>query len=121
MVIQVNVQSQVPIYEQLKSQIIKMIIDGELKDGMQLPSVRQLAADLGINLHTVNKSYKILQNEGWITINMKKGTFINSDIDRIKLHYKEEALLEDIEPLLMIYRYVDGDLEKLKRVIDQYL
>ncbi|GAA0179997.1 hypothetical protein SH2C18_27680 [Clostridium sediminicola] len=119
--IQVDIQSQVPIYEQIKSQIIKKIIDGELKDGVQVPSVRQLAADLGINLHTVNKSYKILENEGWIMINKKKGTFINPDIERIKLQYKEEALLEAIDPLLMIYRYVDGDTDKLKQLIRKYL
>ena len=120
MIIQINTHSQVPIYEQLKSQIIKKIVEGELAEDAQLPSVRQLASDLGINLHTVNKSYKILESEGWVTINKKKGAFINPDIERIKLQYNQSELLEAIDPLLMIYKYVDGDVEQLKDMFDRY-
>lgn len=60
-------------------QIIEGIATGNLKRGEALPSVRQLAADLGINLHTVNKTYTILKQDGFITIHRQKGVVVNDD------------------------------------------
>ena len=64
MVLMLDLESHIPIYEQIQVSIISMIIDGDLEQGTQLPSVRQFASDLTINLHTVNKAYKNLENEG---------------------------------------------------------
>lgn len=72
MIVNIDLDSPVAIYEQLKAQIIRGIFTGALETGEQLPSVRQLSADLGINMHTVNKVYKILENEGFLSINKKK-------------------------------------------------
>ncbi|WP_425458099.1 GntR family transcriptional regulator [Bacillus rubiinfantis] len=60
-------------------QIIEGIAKKELKPGEALPSVRSLAADLGINLHTVNKAYQQLKQEGFILIHRQKGVVINPD------------------------------------------
>lgn len=79
MFIQINFESDVPIYEQLKNQIIIGIAKKELAPGDRLPSVRKLASDIGINLHTVNKAYKQLEEKGFLIIHRQKGVIINPD------------------------------------------
>lgn len=79
MFIQLDFESKKPIYTQLKHEIIAGIARQELKAGEGLPSVRSLAADLGINLHTVNKAYQQLKQEGFILIHRQKGVVINPD------------------------------------------
>ncbi|MGP7819513.1 GntR family transcriptional regulator [Niallia sp. 01092] len=76
MIIKIEPQSNIPIYAQLTNQIMEGIIRGELKDGDMLPSVRSLAADLSINMHTVNKSYHELEEKGIIKIVPKSGAII---------------------------------------------
>jgi DNA-binding transcriptional regulator YhcF (GntR family) len=65
--------SDVPLYLQLRNQIVDALVRGELVEGDRLPSVRQLAIDLGINLHTVNKAYKTLEREGYLRIHGRRG------------------------------------------------
>ncbi|GGA89237.1 GntR family transcriptional regulator [Ornithinibacillus halotolerans] len=79
MLIQLDFESNDPIYQQLVDQIIEGIARKELQPGEGLPSVRSLAADIGINLHTVNKAYKQLKQEGYILIHRQKGVVINPD------------------------------------------
>ena len=72
-----------PIYIQLRNQIVMGIGSGELKAGQGLPTVRQLAEDIGINMMTVSKAYNILKNEGYIEIDRRHGAkvregFVNS-------------------------------------------
>ena len=74
----IDLNADVPIYTQIRNGIIEGILTGELKPGESLPSVRQLASDLGINLHTVNKAYGVLKQEGFIRVHRKKGAVINS-------------------------------------------
>ncbi len=66
MFLAIDFQSDTPIYMQLKHQIIAGIARGELKEGENLPSVRQLAQDIGINLHTVNKAYSLLKDGKYV-------------------------------------------------------
>jgi len=79
MIIQLDMQSDVPIYTQLMNQIIEGIARGDLKLGEALPSVRGLASDIGVNLHTVNKAYNLLRQEGFIQIHRQKGVVIQPD------------------------------------------
>ncbi|MCM3570529.1 GntR family transcriptional regulator [Neobacillus mesonae] len=79
MYITLDLESEEPIYTQLKHQIIEGIAKKELSPGEALPSVRSLASDLGINLHTVNKAYQQLKQEGFILIHRQKGVVINPD------------------------------------------
>jgi DNA-binding transcriptional regulator YhcF (GntR family) len=78
MLLAVDFQSDVPIYIQLKQQIIEGIARGRLAEGESLPSVRQLAQDIGINLHTVNKAYSLLKEGGFIIMDRRKGAVINT-------------------------------------------
>lgn len=77
MIVKLNFDSEIPIYVQLRNQIVVSIGKGDLKQGEKLPTVRQLAEDLGINTMTVNKSYGILKNEGFISIDRRHGAKIN--------------------------------------------
>lgn len=76
MMIQIEPQSEIPIYTQLTNQIIDGIARGQIKRGDSLPSVRSLAGDLGVNMHTVNKSYHELEKRGIIRIVPKSGAII---------------------------------------------
>ncbi|GFN36538.1 GntR family transcriptional regulator [Tepidimicrobium xylanilyticum] len=89
MIVKIDFESEVPIYEQLRRQIIEGIAKGELKKGEQLPSVRQLAEDIGINLHTVNKVYNILKNEGFLIIDRRKGAVVSSIMPHATEEYME--------------------------------
>jgi DNA-binding transcriptional regulator YhcF (GntR family) len=77
LLINLDFESEIPIYVQLKTQIIEGIATGKLKPGESLPSVRQFAEDLGINLHTVNKTYNLLKQEGFILVHRQKGVVVN--------------------------------------------
>ncbi|TGB02786.1 GntR family transcriptional regulator [Halobacillus salinus] len=79
MFIELDFESKTPIYTQLKHEIIAGIARNEIALGEGLPSVRSLAADLGINLHTVNKAYQQLKQEGFILIHRQKGVVVNPD------------------------------------------
>lgn len=78
MFIQIEPTSEIPIYTQLANQLIELIATGTLKPNEALPSVRSLAADLGVNMHTVNKAYHELEKKNIIEIIPKSGAVINS-------------------------------------------
>lgn len=128
MIIQIEPQSDVPIYSQITNQIIEGIARGYLHPGDSLPSVRAFAADLGVNMHTVNKSYHELEKKGIIKIVPKSGAVINfpndmgeknSNIARLSAQFLPviaEALVlgmgkEEIENLVTsIIQDLKGDL-----------
>ncbi|QYR21195.1 GntR family transcriptional regulator [Paenibacillus sp. sptzw28] len=76
MFIELDLQSDVPIYTQIAEQLVEGIASGELKPGEALPSVRSLASDLNINLHTVNKAYQSLKQEGFLQVHRKQGVVV---------------------------------------------
>jgi len=76
LLIEINTHSAYPIYEQLRDQIVLGIAGSQLAAGEGLPSVRRLAADLGINLHTVNKAYLALCGEGYIVMDRRRGATV---------------------------------------------
>ena len=84
MIIEIDFSSDEAIYIQLCNQIIMGIATGQLKVGETLPSVRQLADTIGINMHTVNKAYSVLKQEGFLTIDRRKGAVIAIDADKIR-------------------------------------
>lgn len=79
MQINLDLAAEEPIYTQLKNQIIAGIAKKQIVPGEGLPSVRSLAADIGINLHTVNKAYQQLKQEGFILIHRQKGVVVHPD------------------------------------------
>ena len=76
MVITVDKLSDTPLYLQLRDSVIAGIATGELRPGDALPSVRSLAEDLGINLHTVNKAYATLRDEGYVIMLGRRGAYV---------------------------------------------
>ncbi|TGA98872.1 GntR family transcriptional regulator [Sporolactobacillus shoreae] len=78
MLLSIDFGSDQPIYMQIRNGIVAGIASGQLQDGDPLPSVRTLGTDIGVNLHTVNKAYKLLQSEGFIEIQRSRGTFIHA-------------------------------------------
>ena len=89
MFIEIDFNSDEAIYVQLCNQIIMGIATSQFREGEQLPSVRQLADMIGINMHTVNKAYSILQQEGFVKIDRRRGAIIAIDLN--KLEALEEA------------------------------
>lgn len=84
MVIEIDFNSDEAIYVQLMNQIILGIATSRLQEGDPLPSVRQLADMIGINMHTVNKAYSLLRQEGFVTIDRRRGAIIAVDENKIK-------------------------------------
>ncbi len=95
MILNLDFNSDVPIYTQIKEQIIKSIASGDLKLNESLPSVRNMAEEIGVNLHTVNKSYNLLKDEGYINIDRRKGAIVNT----LPLDKKDENV-EKIKSML---------------------
>lgn len=80
--IKIIFDSEVPIYIQLKNELIKAIARGELENGESLPSIRDLSVDLGVNLHTINKAYNLLKDEGYLVIDRRKGALVSVNKDK---------------------------------------
>ena len=82
MVIKINEYSDVPIYMQIRNQIVMGISSGELAPGEQLPTVRALAMEMGINTMTVSKTYQLLKSEGYILTDRKNGARVRDNINK---------------------------------------
>jgi len=116
MIIALQPYSDKPIYEQLILEIKRGIVTKELKPGEALPSVRVLASDIGINMHTVNKVYKHLQNEK-VLLKQKNGFIVNpqalkpTDESKIKISEKIYELMID----KALYGISDDEMVALMR------
>lgn len=84
MFIEIDFNSDEALYLQLRDQIIMGIATSQFREGDSLPSVRQLAELIGINMHTVNKAYTVLKQEGYVKVDRRKGAVIAVDTDRIQ-------------------------------------
>ena len=93
MLIEVDFNSDEAIYVQLQNQIIMGIATEMIKEGDTLPSVRRLADNVGINMHTVNKAYSILKQEGFIQLDRRRGAVIAIDVDKARALLKLEEQL----------------------------
>ena len=84
MLISIDFNSNEAIYMQLRNQIIVGIATDIIKEGESLPSVRQMADTVGINMHSVNKAYSVLKQEGFVKLDRRRGAVISLDVDKIK-------------------------------------
>lgn len=84
MLIEVDFNSEEALYIQLRNQIIVGIATSQLREGDVLPSVRQLAESIGINMHTVNKAYTVLKQEGFVKVDRRHGAIVAIDADRLQ-------------------------------------
>ena len=84
MLIEIDFNSEEALYLQLCNQIILGIATSRFREGDSLPSVRQLADSIGINMHTVYKAYTVLKQEGYVKVDRRKGAIVSVDIDRMR-------------------------------------
>lgn len=84
MFIKIDFNSDEAIYLQLCNQIIRGIATSRFREGDSLPSVRQLADAVGINMHTVNKAYTVLKQEGYVKVDRRRGAVVAVDVDRME-------------------------------------
>ena len=101
MILNFDFNSSVPIYQQLRNQIVVGIAEGKLKPGEQLPTIRALAEESGINMMTVSKAYQILKQEGYITTDRRSGAKVAvsdrneipaATLEQLRLHLSELRL-----------------------------
>lgn len=97
MIIRIDFDSNEAYYVQLCNQIIYGIANNMIREGDNLPSVRQMADNIGINMHTVNKAYSILKQEGYLKVDRRKGAIISVKADKYEAL---EDLFDDMSILL---------------------
>lgn len=97
MIVTIDFNSDEAFYIQLRNQIIFGIANAEIREGDNLPSVRELAEDVGINMHTVNKAYTILKQEGYVKLDRRKGAVISVNADKLQAI---EELMNDLKVIL---------------------
>ena len=84
MIVEIDFNSEEALYIQLINQIIIGIATDQIREGDTLPSVRQLADNIGINMHTVNKAYSVLKQEGFLHVDRRRGAVIALDTDKMR-------------------------------------
>ncbi len=87
-------ESETPIYLQIRNKIIEGIAKGQIKEGDKLPSVRELASGVEVNLHTVNKAYNLLKDEGFVSVDRRKGVIVNIKKAKDDIEFKEKYNLK---------------------------
>lgn len=116
MLIEIDFNSDEAIYVQLQNQIIMGIATAMLREGDTLPSVRQLADTIGINMHTVNKAYSILRQEGFIQLDRRRGAVIAIDIDKMKAY---EEMKRELRIALAKGSLKDISREEVHEMVDE--
>ncbi|MCJ7715004.1 MAG: GntR family transcriptional regulator [Anaerolineales bacterium] len=96
MKLRIDPESSVPIYVQIEDTIHSLIAAGQIKPGEQLPTIRELAADIRVNLNTVARAYLELDREGVISTQRGKGTFVTGVPDKEQIERKRQRLLYSI-------------------------
>ncbi|MCR5791818.1 MAG: GntR family transcriptional regulator [Lachnospiraceae bacterium] len=116
MFVSIDFNSEEALYIQLRNQIIYAIATSQIQEGDSLPSVRELADVVGINMHTVNKAYTMLRQEGYLKVDRRKGAIIALDID------KYAAIMEMKEAMKHIIAEGicrDVSREDMHRIVDE--
>ena len=114
----VNPKSKQPIYEQLVEQLRKQLFLGVVQAGQALPSVRQLATELGINPNTIQKAYRRMEAEGMIISVPGKGSFISDDLaDMLKKQRDEQV--EKTRTQIRTCRDMGLDKQLIEKLTDE--
>ena len=118
MLVTIDFNSDEALYIQLRNQIIVGIATANIHEGETLPSVRQLAETIGINMHTVNKAYTVLKQEGYIKLDRRKGAVIALDLDRINAM---ENLIKDMRVIIAQAMCKNISSEEIHQVADEII
>ena len=116
MIIEIDFNSDEALYLQLRNQIIMGIATAQFREGDSLPSVRQLADTIGINMHTVNKAYTVLKQEGYVKVDRRKGAVIAIDINRMRTL---EELKRELQVILAKSSCKNISKEEIHELIDE--
>ncbi|OUP49547.1 GntR family transcriptional regulator [Lachnoclostridium sp. An181] len=116
MLIEIDFNSDEAIYMQVRNQIIVGIATSIIREGDSLPSVRQMAENVGINMHTVNKAYAVLKQEGFIQLDRRKGAVIAVNADKAKA---VEDLKEQMRIQLAKARCKQISREEVHALVDE--
>ena len=114
--IEIDFNSEEALYIQLRNQIVIGIATSRYHEGDALPSVRQLADTIGINMHTVNKAYTVLKQEGFVKVDRRRGAVIAVDADKIRAMNEMASALR---VLLAGARCRDISREEIHAMIDE--
>lgn len=98
MVIEIDFNSDEALYIQLRNQIIMGIAKDILKDGESLPSVRRMANELGVNMHTVNKAYALLRQDGYVKLDRRNGAVVSVSLENRNYHV--ETIHSDMQMIV---------------------
>lgn len=118
MVIKIDEYSDLPIYMQIRNQIVMGISSGELAAGEQLPTVRALALEIGINTMTVSKAYQILKNEGYIMTDRKNGARVRQQIEKTGVISGENK--NELRRIVSEARLSGVSADELRDLVDGY-
>ena len=118
MIINIDFNSDEAFYIQLRNQIIVGIATDAIREGDVLPSVRSLAETIGINMHTVNKAYSVLKQEGFVKLDRRKGAVIAVDFDKIQAI---EELMYGLQVLLSKAACQDISREEIHGLVDSIM
>lgn len=116
MILEVDFNSEEALYMQLYKQIVMGIATSQYREGEALPSVRQLADMIGINMHTVNKAYTVLKQEGFVKVDRRRGAVIAVDINKIRAM---EELQREFRMLLAKAHCNNISKEEIHALIDE--
>lgn len=120
--IQIDFESGVPIYMQLVDRIKQMVVSGQLQPGQQLPTMRQLATDLRINYNTVGRAYLILDQEGVISTQQGRGTYVASRLDEGQVRKLRMGKLRSMFGQVVREAHVLGySREEIEQIVDEQL
>ena len=114
---EIDFNSDEAIYIQLRNQIILQIANETLKDGVSLPSVRQLADSLGVNMLTVNKAYTILKQDGYLKLDRRKGAVVCVEIADKSVHAEE--MCKDFKIMVAQAKCKNISLEEIHYMIEK--
>ncbi|HLG64222.1 MAG TPA: GntR family transcriptional regulator [Ktedonosporobacter sp.] len=114
-----NQASPIPPYEQIGSQIRILIASGQLSPGTLLPSVRQLARDLGVAPNTVVRAYSELEQAGWVVTAKRKGVMVAPQPPLLTAEERQQRLAWAVSQLLVNAHQLDVSLEEIHAEIDR--
>jgi len=115
-IVEVDFNSDEALYIQLRNQIIMGIACERFREGDPLPSVRQMACDIGINMHTVNKAYTVLRQEGFVKLDRRRGAVISLDEDKARAL---AGLQRELRVLLAAGACKNVTREEIHRMVDR--
>lgn len=118
MIIKIDDYSDVPIYMQIRNQIVMGISSGELAPGEQLPTVRALALEMGINTMTVSKTYQMLKNEGYIMTDRKNGARVRENISKSGVISEENK--NELKRIVSEARISGVPKKEIQKLVDEY-